>query len=51
MGMKLLGYLFDVVLCLQSCTVQGSGDSGGGDADGEDQSAGSRGLGHGCWGV
>ena len=51
MGMELIGYLFDVVLCLQSCAVQGASDSGGSNTNGEDQSAGSRGLRHGCWGV
>lgn len=44
-------YLFDVLLCLQSCTVPGASDGDGGDAGGEDDGAGFGCVGHGSLGT
>ena len=46
-----LKYLFDILLCLQSCTVPGASDGGGGDAGGEDDGAGFGCVGHGSLGA
>ena len=40
-------YLFDFLLCLQSCAVPGSSDGSSGDASSEDYGAGFGSVGHG----